>query len=305
VSRRHFAEHLEVLQKYTKPVRLTSLRERLHGGSGAHCGVVLTFDDGYADNLYYAKPLLERREIPATVFVASGYIGAEMEFWKDYLERIFLQPGTLPSFLPLIINGKPYQWELGEAAHYSTGDFEQNSGWNVLKTSDPTLRHSLYRSLCQILNTVPEDERNNVLKELLAWAGIEPKPRSTHQTLTADELTKLDDGELMEIGSHTVTHPVLSALSGVTQRDQIQKSKKSLEEILRRSVISFAYPYGGKSHYTEETVANVREAGFEYACSNFDGIVRRGADMWQLPRFLVRDWDGQEFCCRLKQWLRL
>jgi peptidoglycan/xylan/chitin deacetylase (PgdA/CDA1 family) len=87
------------------------------------------------------------------------------------------------------------------------------------------------------------------------------------------------------------------------QQEEIQKSKHCLENILGRPVTTFAYPYGGRSHYTAETVAAVREAGFDTACSNFEGAVRRGADMWQLPRFLVRDCDGDEFSRRFNEWL--
>jgi peptidoglycan/xylan/chitin deacetylase (PgdA/CDA1 family) len=87
------------------------------------------------------------------------------------------------------------------------------------------------------------------------------------------------------------------------QLDEILKSKARLEEILGHSTASFAYPFGGRRHYTEETVIAVRRAGFEWACSNFAGIVRSGTDRWQLPRFLVRDWDGDEFARNLKGWL--
>src|SRR5215510_103661 len=87
VSRQHFAEHLEILRKYGFPIALKHVDQTRRGRPG----VILTFDDGYADNLNNAKPLLERYDVPATVFVTTGYVGSRREFWKDYLERIFLQ----------------------------------------------------------------------------------------------------------------------------------------------------------------------------------------------------------------------
>ena len=104
VTPRHFAEHLEVLRKYSDPMRLQHLAQGLYRRQRAGRPVAITFDDGYADNLQNAKPLLERYDIPATVFVTTGYIGSEREFWWDELERLLLQPGTVPEKHHLSVN---------------------------------------------------------------------------------------------------------------------------------------------------------------------------------------------------------
>lgn len=80
VSPRHFAEHLEVLQKLGITVRLQQLNQTLQSGKRPQRQVVITFDDGYADNLYLGKPLLESYEIPATIFLATGYMVQKREF---------------------------------------------------------------------------------------------------------------------------------------------------------------------------------------------------------------------------------
>ena len=79
VTPRHFAEHLEVLKKYTQPVPLQQLVKTSQEGNSPNWSVAITFDDGYADNLYNAKPLLEKYEIPATVFVATGNLEQERD----------------------------------------------------------------------------------------------------------------------------------------------------------------------------------------------------------------------------------
>jgi len=302
VTPQHFAEHLEVIRDCGRTIQVKALGEALQHRSSGRCSVVVTFDDGYADNLYNAKPLLERFDIPATVFVTTGYVGSKREFWYDDLERILLHAGPLPETLRLKLSDHWYQWELGaQVACGEAGDAGTRE-WNVSRKENPTVRHGLYRSLFQILQPLPDTERQKILKKLASWAGMDTIHRRTHRTLTPQEVIGLADGGLVEIGSHTVTHPVLSALPLIAQRAEMDGSKACLEEILGRPVASFAYPFGGRSHYTEQTVAAVREAGFERACSNFAGTVRRGTDRWQLPRFLVRDWDGGEFARNLEDW---
>jgi peptidoglycan/xylan/chitin deacetylase (PgdA/CDA1 family) len=101
----------------------------------------------------------------------------------------------------------------------------------------------------------------------------------------------------------TVTHPALSALPAVSQRDEIQGRKTWLEVILDRPVNGFAYPYGGRSEYTEVTINIVREAGFASACSNFPGFTKGGTDPLQLPRVNSPNSNGEKFTQWLSRWL--
>jgi len=296
VTPQRFAEHLDILRRHDRPMRLQQLVQALRAGNLPRRAVVVTFDDGYADNFYNAKPLLERYDIPATVFMITCSLGREREFWWDELERLLLQPGNLPEALRLRINGKACQWELGEAAHYSEVDYQHHRAWNVANDV-PTTRHRLYHSLYQQLLPLAEEERRQVLEKILMWAGTEPMARQTHRVLSSDDVVRLADGGLVEVGAHTVTHPVLSALPAVVQRDEVGQSKARLEEILGSTITSFSYPYG---KYTAETAAIVQEAGFGSACAASNGVVWRGSDCFQLPRIGVRNWDGDEFDRRLR-----
>jgi peptidoglycan/xylan/chitin deacetylase (PgdA/CDA1 family) len=264
--------------------------------------VILTFDDGYADNLYNAKPLLERYDMPATVFVTTGYLGNGREFWWDELEGILLHPRTLPETLHLTVKGSVHQWELGEAAQYSEDAYLRHRGWNVLEGEDPTPRHRLYRSLFNMVRPLPERSRWIILEELRMQAGVPSVSRVTHRTLSPDEVFRLVDGNLIEVGSHTVTHPILSTLPVDAQRTEIRESKVRLERILGHSVTNFSYPYGLRSDYTAKTISFVRAAGFTCACSNFADVIGRDSDRFQLPRVLVRDWGEKEFVRRLGEW---
>jgi peptidoglycan/xylan/chitin deacetylase (PgdA/CDA1 family) len=303
VSRQHFAQHLEVLRKEGGGLQIRGLDQMLERGGWSHWAIGITFDDGYSDNLYHAKPLLEYYDVPATVFVTAGYVDSGKDFWHDDLERLLLQPGSLPERLSLDVNGVSYRWELGEAVQYGENTYHDCRGWNVLCADNPTRRHEIYRSLCKILLNLPDQTRRSVVDRLIEWAGLEGKSRLSHRVLSSAETIRLADGGLIEVGSHTMTHPVLAALPRAAQVEEISDSKARLENILGRSVASFAYPYGTRNDYTDETIATVHAAGFKYACSNFAGTIDRRTDPWQLPRFLVRDWDGEEFARKVHGWL--
>lgn len=302
VTRQHFAEHLQILREHARPMALAEMVRASRDNKLPRKAVAVTFDDGYADNLLNGKPLLEQHDVPATVYVSSGYVDSGREFLADVLERLFLQPGSLPQELCLTVNGCSHRWQLGDAAHYSEDAYRRNCAWHVLRTEAPTPRHHIYRSLCQLLYTLPERDQRSALESLMVWAGTEPVRRESHRALTAEEIRRLAQGGVVEVGAHTREHPVLSSLPIAMQRDEIRGSKIRLEEILGHSVTSFAYPYGTRSDYTAETIELVREAGYDHACSNFEGLVQHDTDPWQLPRFLVRNWDGEEFARKLSEW---
>ncbi len=299
VSPGHFAEHMEVLRREAIPCRLQDLAARLQKRRIPDRAVAVTFDDGYADNYETAKPLLERYAVPATVFVSSGYIGQEREFWWDELEGICLRPGRLPRRLELSIDGQRHQWDLGEAASYDEDLAKRDRGWKE-QDAPPTARQALYRSVWQLLQALSDQERRRRLDELLAWAGCRPFCRPTHRTLTADQVLALARGGLVEIGAHSVTHPMLSKCSVETQRAELTASKTRLETILGQRVASLAYPFGD---YTSESVALAREASYACACSTVARPVALGDDPFQLPRVMVEDWSRETFAERMHAWL--
>lgn len=295
VSPARFAEHLEVLKKHRRIISLRQLIGEIQNGHIPSGTVVLTLDDGYADNLYQAKPLLERFDVPATVFVTTGHLRLGREFWWDELEQVLLQPRTLPNALSLTVDGARHEWDLGDACHYSQEDFRRHRSWNLRLDHDPSPRHRLYRALHKLLKPMSSGEQQRILDDLWAWAGLRPSARETHRFLTPDEIIRMAAGGLIEIGAHTVTHPILSQLPAALQRDEILGSKTHLEDILGSPVISFAYPYGSRYDYTKETAAIIQEAGFDCACSTVADMIFETADRFELPRIYVGNWPHAEF----------
>jgi len=298
VTPQHFSEHLEVIRKYGYPVPLRKLNRVLQDGKRFSRSIAITFDDGYANNLHNAKPLLERYDIPATIFVTSGYVGKNEEFWWDELNQILLQPRRLPAELHLDIKGNIHAWPLGAAIEYSEEDRRRDTG-HPAQEAKVGSRLFLYYSVWQQLQPLPDEQRREALDEIMAWANVKPVARPTHRPLTSEEICVLEQGGLVEVGAHTVTHLFLAAHPPSSQRDEIRQSKADLEKVLGHPVTSFSYPHG---NYTAETLALVREAGFNCACSTVSGNVRRNTDLFQLPRFEVGNWDGEKFAKRLSNW---
>lgn len=300
----HFAEHLEYLSEHYNPISLSELFQALKAGKIPDKSVVITFDDGYADNLWNAKPLLEKHGIPATVFVTSGSVGSDREFWWDDLERLLLLPDELPDQLELTIRGEEWNWNLtGGTANRPGPGYETNlKSWDVTMASDPGPQYTLYRDLHQHLKPLPYEQRESILSTLAQWAGASRIGRETHRPLTLNELRELDRGGLIEIGAHTITHTMLSMQPVDVQKEEIIQSKESLEEILGHQVKGFSYPFGGRADFNRKTIEIVKEAGITTACANYGSTIIRNADPYCLPRALVRDWDIEVFSSRMKEW---
>jgi peptidoglycan/xylan/chitin deacetylase (PgdA/CDA1 family) len=304
VSQLNFNTHLKVIKEIATPISLLELVTNLRSGKVTPRSVVVTFDDGAADNLFAAKPILEREDIPATIFISTGYMKTAREYWWDEVERLILQPGDLPSTLSLTIDGKVHKWDLSAQTNYSRTDYDAHNRWHATRGDEPTLRQQIYSALIKVLYPLAPEERFQQLDYLKQWAGDETISRDTHRPLTVKEVTQLAAGGHIEIGAHTVSHSMLAALPASVQRQEIEQSKTDLEELLGLPVRSFAYPFGTLSDYTSETVSLVRQLGFDCACSNFKDLVQPGDDLFQLPRMIVRDWTAEEFRSRVENWFR-
>jgi peptidoglycan/xylan/chitin deacetylase (PgdA/CDA1 family) len=297
VTPAHFAKHLDVIRRDAKPLSLTEMADCVRRGRIPDRSVAITFDDGYADNLHNAKPLLEDRGMPATVFVTTGSVGRRREFWWDELQRILLTPERLPETLELNIQDRTNRWELGEAAQLTDEELRRNRRWRAGDDA-PTRRHSLYLEIWRLLSQVPEADRMCTIEALAVWSGS-TAPREMYLPMQPDQVAALAEGGLVEIGAHSVTHPSLRDLPEGLQRLEIIGSRDRLEQILGSKVTSFAYPYGALS---ADTPVIARTAGFERACTTVARAVEEDADCFRLPRVQVDDWDEREFSGRLAGW---
>jgi peptidoglycan/xylan/chitin deacetylase (PgdA/CDA1 family) len=240
--------------------------------------IAVTFDDGYADNVLEALPVLEEVGVPATFFVSTGNLDTMREYWWDELERIIM--GDRPFF-----------------ERFTLSDSRFGRGW---PTATPAGRTVLYRELHPLMMQADPARREDWMMQLRRWAQAGEVGREAYRTMTADELRRLATSKWVTIGAHTVTHTPLSILSENQQREEIVSSRLHLETLLGTEIKVFSYPFGRKSDYNRTSVRICREAGFIKVASNFPGQVHRWTDPYQLPRQLVRNWGPDTFASKVK-----
>jgi peptidoglycan/xylan/chitin deacetylase (PgdA/CDA1 family) len=226
--------------------------------------VVLTFDDGYADNFEQALPILEEFQVPATIFVSTGWVDTTDEAWWDELERIFLL-GLGHS------SGRPRR-EL-EGAYWAS--------------------HREIKGL-------PVSERRRRLDDLRRIWDVPPGGRASHRALSWEQVRRLARSPLITLGAHTVHHPQLSTQDRATQEQEIGESRRALESLTNQSIRVFSYPYGTRTDYDRNSLELVRAAGFEKVAANFNGPWFPGDSQWEIPRQLVRNWDRRTFLSKMK-----
>ena len=294
VSPAHFAQQLQVLKTIANPVSLKSLVNAKSDRELPPRPVCVTFDDGYADNLFAAKPALETYLVPGTIFITPGYLGVPENLWWDELAMLILDPTSRMDQLSLGLKGDNRAWSFPKLAGP-----DPHGNWRAWEPV-PGPRQAAYLAIYELLVKLSDAEREEALEQLRHGATY--TDRRQHRALTEDELRQLAGGQLVEIGAHTLTHPILAHLGPEQQQQEIAGSKSRLEALTGRTITSLAYPYGKKNHYNRRTVSTVRASGFACACSNFGGLVTLSSNRFQLPRFQPMDWDGDRFADVVEGW---
>ena len=276
----HFADHLRVIRARCEPLSLAELVAALRRRRLPRRGVVVTFDDGYADNLHAAEPLLTAHQVPATVFVATGYVETRREFWWDELERLVKRAADSAVELRLEVGGRRFAYErLTQVA---------------ATTALADLQFALRRATADEIAASVEALRASVG----APAGM--PVRDTHRPLEPDELRLLARDELIEIGAHTRWHACLARASSAEQQDELAGSKRHLEDWLDQRVNSVSFPFGRRTRdYTRRTVRIARQVGFERAAVRFPARVTALTSPLQIPRVVAPALPGGEF----ERWL--
>ena len=267
---RRFALILTWLKGWFNVLPLDEAIDRLSGGGLPERAAAITFDDGYADNYTQALPVLRDHGLSATFFVATGFLdGGRM--WNDTII---------------------------ESIRRSRRDSIDLSAVDLptLPIASLTERRTAIEQCIKALKYRPLAQRVADAAQLAAAAQATPPDDLMMKSADVQALHR--NG--MQIGAHTVSHPILTRLTNHDARREIAGSRAKLEELLDVPVKSFAYPNGkAGDDYSDEHVALVRDIGFSYALSTNPGAARKGSDLMQLPRFTPWDRTSFRFGARL------
>ena len=281
----YFEQHLDILQRSRHPLSLSEFVQRLEQRTLPNDAVAVTFDDGYVDNLREAKPRLEASAVPATVFVTTGTVGQRHEYWWDELARAILLRRA-PLDCEVVIAGEPCRLQFA-----ALDVVDQGTTWRAAE-QPRTERESTYLAVWRRLQVVPAVERRAAMDRLRNELDP-PRADEADLPMTGNEIASLSAGGLIQIGGHTVTHPVLPTLDPVERRREILDGKLACEGYAGRRITGFAYPHGAVD---ADSRAAVRESGFVWACSTDSRAVSaRDDDVFALPRVAVPDVDGRVF----------
>ena len=264
VSASAFREHLDFFRRRYRVVPLKVVADALSGNPASlpPRTLVITFDDGYRNSLVHALPALEAFDMTATLFVTTGFIDETTDLWWLALKRCLVTAQR-------------------------TGDTVRLGDLGTWTIASPQDAATCYRSALAQLKTVTAEERQALLDRLHEDVPEAPEPfGGAYWPATWDEIRALHQAG-MEIGAHTVTHPILSRETPEDANREIADSVARVREQTGAEEVPFSYPNGMPEDFTQADVEAVREAGCYAAVAGFPGSNRSRDTLYALRRTSV------------------
>lgn len=273
-GRQGFLRQLRLLSRVANVVSLRDALDRLQAGEPLPPrAVALTFDDGYRDNLELAVPALARCALPATFFLVPGLLSGQVRAWWEDLAWAFEHASTTE----LCWDGCRY-------------DLHQ-----------PKQRRAVHGKLLPALKRLDRRARDEALHEIIRL--VNPRGQAPGNRLFLDwDGARAVVGAGHDVGSHSVTHPILAREDEESQTTELRDARRLLESGLGRSVDLFAYPNGAANDYSDATVRAAREAGYRCALTTRPGLATSGQPPYELRRFLINPDDDLRGTLRGLRW---
>ena len=261
VSVEEFTWQIRYFKKHYNPISFEQFSDWYFGGHALPPRpVLITFDDGHANNLRFALPVLQQEKMTAVCFVLTGELGSSGPTWfEDAYYRLMFSKGRNWR----LRNGECLPLETGEQRAAACGRFF---------------------CLCRTLSEAEQKQELESLQSQLPAERLDRELGGRFDSLSADDIRRLSENGI-EIGSHTITHPILGALKPENARCEIADSKAALERLLEKPVRAFAYPFGAPGlDFTARDEALVKESGYSLAFAGEGGFVTRSSRQFALPR---------------------
>jgi len=242
-------------------ISLDKAVDLLKSGYGHHRYAVLTFDDGYRDNLEIAYPVLKEMNAPFTVFVATGLVERKTELWWAALERIIAENDEIVFSQAVASNGIP------------------------CRTSEE--KSACFNKLVDYLTLeLGELDQRKIIRALAEKYGLDLAALADELMMSWDEVRQLASDPLVTIGAHTHDHFALARLEISSARADILKGLKLLEKELGRRPKHFAYPYGKSFAVSLRDAEILRDIGFASSVTTMPGVLQsaNARDPMMLPR---------------------
>lgn len=267
-----FDQMMGWVKSWFNVIPLDEAVSRLQSGTLPERAAAITFDDGYADNRTVALPILKKHGLSATFFIATGFLdGGRM--WNDTI--IESVRGTSTPMLDL-----------------------ENLGLGIHRNGGPEEKRQAITAIIDQIKYLSIEERVAITERIVLELGVEPP---NNLMMTSGQVREMRNAG-MQIGAHTINHPILARTELAIAEQEIRTSKKTLENLLGESVTLFAYPNGKPGQdYLPEHCRIVRDLGFIAAVSTGWGSANSNADIYQLPRFTPWDRGRWRFAARMMQ----
>lgn len=236
ISPEIFEQQLAYIKNRFRVIPMNQMVEELNTNSLKPYSVAITFDDGHGDFYTTAWPLLKRYNMPASLYVTTGFVDHQTWLWPDLLRYVLLQgAGTEVQVDPL-----------------GSLSIEKSQ---VLKTWGKLGDHCLNLS---------SEERWSFIAQLAKQlkVDIDRRPREPFAPVTWDQLREMQS-EGLDVGSHSVTHPILSALTMETLVTELQGSQQRILEELGNLPTGICYP-NGMAQDTSELVETQAQLLYRY-----------------------------------------
>jgi peptidoglycan/xylan/chitin deacetylase (PgdA/CDA1 family) len=240
-----FAAQMEYIRRCFDVISLADLRAWLHDGVPLPpYPALITFDDGYRDNLDQALPILRAKGLPAVLFLATDFVQRGAPFYWDVAAYCFRHTTLLQAELPVL---------------------------GLCSWHDEAQRLDTLERWLAAAKRIPDRDRSAASTELPRVLAVSvPDNAFIGLPLSWDQIRTLQR-EGITIGAHTQTHAILTRISLADAAKEIKNSKKLIEAETGVAVNAFAYPNGGPEDFNDAHQPLLRKLGIELGFTLING----------------------------------